>query len=77
MSILVTISRENTKNFTVKSEGKNTVYCLRTLFSRFKDLPLIYHNFYRLLIFRPPPPPPPSRPSFRPEQLDHYLSTVH
>jgi hypothetical protein len=54
-SISVTISCENTKNFTVKREEKNTVYRLRTLFSRFKDLQLKYQNVYRLLIFRPPP----------------------
>ena len=43
-SISVTVSRENTlkTNFTVKCE-KNTIYHFRTLFSRFKDLPLKYH----------------------------------
>jgi hypothetical protein len=52
-TISVTVSRENTKNFTVKREVKNTVYRFRTLFSRFKDLPLKYQKFYRLPIFRP------------------------
>jgi hypothetical protein len=61
-STLVTVSRENTTKFTVKREGKNTVYRYKTLFSRFKDLPKIpkclelkYQNFYRLLIFSPTP----------------------
>ena len=46
-SISVTVSRENTKNRTVKGEGKISVYRFRTLFSRFKDLPLKYQKFYR------------------------------
>jgi hypothetical protein len=64
-SISVTVSRENTKKFTVKREEKNTVYRFRTIFSRFKDLYLWsvkmpkflllkYQNFYHLLILRPP-----------------------
>jgi hypothetical protein len=51
-SISVTVSCENTVVW-----GKNTLYRFRTLFGRFKDLPLKYQKFYCSWFSAPPPPP--------------------